>query len=412
MILADSLLPDPRRDEFVDLSALARSRRRFDALEHATVLYPRDPEVWAELGEARLRVSRTGSDAEATLFAFERAIAADSLFGPAYPLAIHLTLMLRGRDSALSLARRHLRINHEDRVISPMVEILSGNRSDAELRQVVGKLSPEAARDAAFALARWPDADETGVRLFRLIVSQESNPPQVFFGAALRFRGRIREAASVPDLGYRHSVGGASDLLFYSRYSPPDARALDSLTVAWTSAGRPDAFPIVIARAAEKNDSVGLRHVARLAAQFVKTSTRSLDSLQWQYVGSLANAYLALASADSTAALAAFRELPDSLAWTQTTISAVITESRLLSQRGRGTEAVALLARHPLSPLGVNVWQPAWHLAMARAAAAARDFPRARAAFAFAAAAWSGADLSLVQEVADCAADLRRHGAM
>jgi len=412
IIVADSLRP-ARYEGFLDLSALARARRRLSALERATALYPGDPEVWEELGQARARVLTAGSDPEATLLAFERAIAADSLFGPAYPNAIHLRLMLRGGDSALSLARRYLRLNQKDQRVPPQVEILSSGRSDAALRQIVEKFGPAAARDAAFAVASWPDREETAVRLLRLLVSKGQPDAQVFFGAALRFRGHIREATTVSDLGYRHDLlNGAPDLLLYSRNSAADARALDSLLAIWTTQARGEAFPIAMARAADKGDSVALHQMASVSRQMVSRSVQSLDTLQWRYVEGLANAYLALVRTDSVAALSAFRALPDSLAWPYAILGSVMLQARLLSERGRGPEALALLARHPVSTFGVSIWQAIWHLETARAAAVAGDGPRARAAFAFVSAAWSNADPSLARELADCAAELRRHGVM
>jgi len=409
IIVADSLRP-ARYEGFLDLAALARARRRLSALERATALYPGDPEVWEELGQARARVFISGSDPEATLFAFEHAIAADSLFGPAYPNAIHLRLMLRGNDSALALAQRYLRINPKDQRVPPQVEILSGSQSDAALRQIVDKYGAADARDAAFAVASAPDPQETGTRLLRLLVSQGQSDAQNFLGAALRFRGHIREATGVNDLGFRHDINGASDLLLISRYSPEDARALDSLLAIWTTEPRAEAFPIAIARAADKGDSVALRRLASASGQMASRTVQALDTLKWRYTEGLAIAFLELVRADSATAVRAFRALPDSLAWPNQTLAPIMLEARLLSQRGQGAEAVALLSRHPFSTFGVSIWQAIWHLEMARAAAVAGDGPRARAAFAFASAAWKHSDPPLARELADCAAELRRHG--
>jgi tetratricopeptide (TPR) repeat protein len=412
IILADSLRPPGNDRPVFDLAELARARRRIAALERATTLYPGDPEVWEELGQARARILISGSDPEATLFAFERAIAADSLFGPAYPNAIHLRLMLRGGDSALSLARRYLRIHPKDPRVTPQVEILTGSRSDAALRQIVDKYGAADARDAAFAVASRPDPEETGVRLLRLLVSHGQSDAQIFLASALRFRGHIREATGVNDLPFRHDINGASDLLLISRYSPMDARALDSLVAIWTSGPRAEAFPIAIARAADKGDSLALRRLASVSEQMASRSVQGLDTLKWRYTEGLAIAFLELARADSGAAVRAFRALPDSIAWANPTLASVMIEARLLSQRGQGAEAVALLARHPFSTFGVSIWQAIWHLEMARAAAVAGDGPRARAAFAFVSAAWIHADPPLARELADCAAELRRRAMM
>ena len=75
LILADSLaavhrLPAPA---FADGRWLGSIRRRLATLQAAAQLYPDDPEVWSELGEARVHFGeRVGVDDRAALDAFER----------------------------------------------------------------------------------------------------------------------------------------------------------------------------------------------------------------------------------------------------------------------------------------------------------------------------------------------------
>jgi serine/threonine-protein kinase len=80
-------------------------RRRFAALEEAMRRYPEDPEVWYQLGEARFHrgfvVGSSWGDARA---AFDRAIALDSGFAPAYIHPVEIALS----DGDAESARRYV----------------------------------------------------------------------------------------------------------------------------------------------------------------------------------------------------------------------------------------------------------------------------------------------------------------
>ncbi|HEV8495323.1 MAG TPA: serine/threonine-protein kinase [Gemmatimonadaceae bacterium] len=411
MILADSLLPGPHIASFIDPAEYQRSERRFAALERAAALYPHDAEVWAELAEARLRVSRRGSDPEATLVAYERAIATDSLFGPAYPNAIRLALMLRGRDSALVLARRFLKINNTDRVVAAVTRIVESDRSDKQLQAIVRSLSLADARDAAFALAPWPDPQETAIRALRLLTAEPGpDAPYAFLGAALRFRGHLDESLRVSDLGYRHAEAGASELLVNARSSIAESHVLDSLSIIWVTQERRRVWPIVIAHFGDLRDTTRLTQLVERADAHAKAGGASVDVLQWRYLSDLAQAYKDLIRGDSAAAEQRFRALPDSLAWELNSTSAVLDAARLFDARGRAAEASALLARHPPSRLGVSGWRPFWYLEFARARALSGDVPAARLNMDYAVAAWSHADSVYARTLDAYQRDLRRRG--
>src|SRR5262249_37084649 len=153
------------------------------------------------------------------------ALKADSSFGPAYRTGVGLTLSLKGRDSALALLRRYLKINPADSMMAALGEVLSGHLSDVELRNASDKWPIVATRNAAFILAAWPESSAAGARWLK-ILAERSAISVNFLGAALRFRGRIAEASQLPDSSFRYSPAGATELLFASRLSGAEGAKL------------------------------------------------------------------------------------------------------------------------------------------------------------------------------------------
>jgi len=91
LIAADSL--EAASDNSLDRAYLSHRRRKFAKLEQASRRYPEDPEVWYSLGEARFHLGYVvGSTAQQTVEAFDRAIALDSAFAPAYFHSVQLAL--------------------------------------------------------------------------------------------------------------------------------------------------------------------------------------------------------------------------------------------------------------------------------------------------------------------------------
>ncbi len=408
MILADSLIPDPLPDAFVDLDAMRRTRRRFAVLEQAAAEYPNDPEAWAELGAARGRNTRGATSPDSAFVTFERAIAADSLFAPPYQLAIPLALQTRGPDVALALARRFLVINPNDTVRATIAQILRTDGSDAALARATQTLTTDQLQAVAWLMSQWTDDGETGVRLYRILTAGP-RPPFGFLGSVYRFRGHVHEASVLADQTQRYATGSAAELLFSSRYEPADAKALDSLSTVWLADETRSALPVVLARAADRHDPQWLTKVLSLAER--RGTQSDSTAREWAYVAELARAYLALERGDSSAALQAFVGLPDSLAWGSSTAPAVMSAARLLTSRGRGRESLALLDRHGPKAFSINPWQVVWYLEVARAAASTPgQATRAKSSYARGAAAWLHADSALMEELKSCTADMRRFG--
>ena len=95
-------------------------RRTFAILEEAARRYPEDPEIWYQVGEARFHsgfvAGHTWSDARA---AFDRAIALDSAFAPAYIHPVEIALNDNDAGAALRYVRGYLAVSSVLRASAP-----------------------------------------------------------------------------------------------------------------------------------------------------------------------------------------------------------------------------------------------------------------------------------------------------
>ncbi|HYW31809.1 MAG TPA: serine/threonine-protein kinase, partial [Gemmatimonas sp.] len=117
LVAADSLFAALAQRQS-ELSDWPKLRRLFATLDTATRRYPRDPEVWYAMGEAREHLGYgTAVDVtdEQVFEAFEKAIALDSGFAPAYIHGVELAFRLRGRDAGRRYADAYLALQPTDR---------------------------------------------------------------------------------------------------------------------------------------------------------------------------------------------------------------------------------------------------------------------------------------------------------
>src|SRR3989441_4519238 len=146
-------------------------RRRFTVLEEAARRYPEDPEVWYQLGEVRFHggffVGASWNDARA---AFDRAIALDSGFAPAYIHPLEIALNDNDPDAALRYVRGYLAVSSvipEGAAMRLLSELLDprGTRS-RRLGRELETASPAEVSRLALAVQSWPDADETQLQVW------------------------------------------------------------------------------------------------------------------------------------------------------------------------------------------------------------------------------------------------------
>jgi eukaryotic-like serine/threonine-protein kinase len=190
-----------------DAPWMARAHRLFDVLRVVTTRYPDDPEGWYLLGEGWYHFPHAVPDdvTDGTaLAAFDRAIALDSAFAPAYEHPVELALALGGVERALAYARpfaRHTANSGRGDLVLAALERPVDGLSHARLA-AASNLSLDAAH---LAFRRWPDSAETGLRIMRLLAAGRAGHFTLGYDSltaagllrrALTYRGRVREACS------------------------------------------------------------------------------------------------------------------------------------------------------------------------------------------------------------------------
>jgi serine/threonine-protein kinase len=378
----------------------AHARRLLATVTQAVSRYPEDPEAWYAMGEARFHfgfAANAGSTWDAALEAFDRAIALDSAFGPAYIHPVDLGLRLGGAP----LARRYILaylaldpkdinaqgIRFVDRVLAP------GGLDSVDLARLVVSLSAEVLRHAA-GLGFWEDSTHTALEVFR-VAADSGLIPKTQLAFLLLLRGRLREArALAPDNGLVLGTMAAVGAL------PPDS-AQAFIDRAATSSGPGADFSA--AWWAAQGDTAALRRYAQqitTALPQVRAAFRPVA----RYQAAAAEAYAALARRDTNTALTRFAALPDSLCpfcWLP-----ALTRAQLLAARGRDREAAAVLHREP-----GNAGDPRavlWQLERGRVNERLGDRAAAAAAFRRVATLWHKADPELRPYADEARAALQR----
>jgi DNA-binding SARP family transcriptional activator len=425
-------------DDATDPADLIRFRYRwFSTLEEAARRYPEDPEVWYRLGDARFHGDPPlwGPPAQA-LEAFDRAIALDSGFAPAYEHTVELALRLSRPDLARQYAAAYLRLDPTDanaHTTRLAAVLLDPERSQTpEAARMIDTASAWVLGDAGGAqLAWWPDSGETAVRLLRELTTRSGNGAfpwtdtlmyHQFLARALGFRGHLHEAYATD----RRLLVNAKAGRFTWVVDPFLVLALlgavpESVTartfgqaleprIAWPlsrvlTPRQMRGLPWWLAR----GDTVSLARFALRAAQETPTQANATGKLRGRYLHAAATAYLALARADSVRALRLFQSIPDTLCIVNVCYYEKLIEARLLAAAGQPQQAGAVLdqwvwrAEGPFFVLGV--------LERGRIAEALGERQKAIDSYQFVVDAWRRADpelRSFVAQARNALARLRR----
>jgi hypothetical protein len=389
-------------------------------------LYPEDPEFWYALGEARYhygwekRVTRGQM-----LEAFERSIALDSSFTPAYEHARTLALALHGLEGWDRYAGPSLTLTASDDYggASLLDAVFRANPSQAAYTDsVIGS----ATRDQLFGamLHSWdfPDSAETLVRLGRALVpagghstghAQDPVLRRQVLAAALASRGHLREAETLIEEGVRlgsiPDVAAGIVLLRSSRPESADTAFGRWLRGSfwppgdWPIGGPPGPMAWALSWWSARGDTLALAEYARRADSAHQATSRSIRKENAQYLAEAARAYLLLARRDTAAALRFFQR-PNEFAypWTR------MTEAQILSRQGRDAEALELFEEAYPLPWW---WGPNRVLAKLEAAKTAERLgqpKRAAAHYRFVLDAWRHADPELEAYLREARAGLER----
>ena len=331
----------------VDTLDWNKARRLFATVNDAAARYPDDPEVWFAVGEARFHHGFGSpvnvTDAE-TLAAFDKAIALDSAFAPAYVHAIDLGFTLRGAEGGRRYTRAYLKLNPTDEEAEgiAIIDGVAGNAGSAAADKVLDQAPSDALIAGWYLIRRWPDSAETALKLLNSLARRPRTSPTYavdsvrlwnFMPLELAYRGRLSE--SYLALGKRPwrlfvelaLLGGI----------PPDTAT--STMRQWVNEKIPQAY-FALPWLAKVRDVQSIQALMQRADADRRVGDRAARRAT-QYKSMSARAYLALAKGDTASALTQFTALPDTLC-----IACYIdrlTAADLLAAKGRTADAHRLL---------------------------------------------------------------------
>ncbi len=324
------------------------ARRLFATVNQAATLYPDDPEVWYAVGEARFHHgfgSPVNVTERETLQAFQKAIALDPAFAPAYVHAIELSFTLDGAGEGRKYTRDYLALKPTDKEADAIRIVDLVASSDGRLGAndaTLDRTSSDVLIAAWYPIRRWPDTSATALRLLEALARRPRSSPSHdadsvrlwnFMPLELAYRGRLSE--SYLALGNRPwrlfvelaLLGGI----------PRDT--VLNVARAWSAQKLPQAY-FALPLFAESRLT---NEISTLAAR-AEAEGRSGDAVQRRasrYRLDASRAYLALANGDTAGALKRFSALPDTLC-----IACYVdrlTTARLLDRSGNPGRAEALL---------------------------------------------------------------------
>jgi len=383
--------------------------------------YPSDPEAWYELGDARMHWPLVGrTTPEQILEAFDRAIALDSAFGPAYIHPVEVALHL-GRPAA---ARRYLAaylaldqadLNSEGMGLVAQL-LVRPQPSPANVQRQIDTASSHALIAAWVVLRHLPDSAETDVRLARALVSSRHTGEPVFDDSlvrksvltnALAHRGHLREAYAV---GGTRFLSEFAQLALLGGVPSESARATFA---GWLGEPLPRQFNVDLLAPrltalpwwAARRDTTSLQAFVRRWRAIARAAGPNVELKLWALYGAASGqAYVALARHDSADALRRFVELPDSVC---PCLPDRIVTAQLLESYSKRSEAADVLERSwPID------WQdPAeglWRLERGRVAERLGQHDKAVQEYRYVADLWRTADSELRPEAEEANAAIKR----
>ncbi len=377
--------------------------RLFATLEIARDRYREDPETWEALADAHYHWDNPDARTRMTDFqmlrGLQRAISLDSTFTPAYIHAVEFEASINGADSALSYARAYLKLDPRDEqapgiaLVAKLLETKQLNAAD--LKRQLDAVPHHALETAWVMLRRWPDPAETAVQLARLLAGPrlpetaspiDSLVARQRLAAQLAWRGHGREAVASIDRAI-------SPRLFVDLtrmgFVPPDTAA--QVFAGWLN-GSPNALKHALSWWAARGDTSSIRAaLERLTSHQSDTLATPGSRRSARYAAASALAYHALARRDSSAALASFMALPDSLCLD--CFYDRLVRARLQAGRGHLSEAFAALGER--LPVLLTPSEISFALERGRVARRLGNTEEAIKAYTLVAQAWLTADPEL-----------------
>lgn len=416
LLLADSL--DASLDIAAgppDIETTVRTRRQFDLLEVAARRYSDDAEIYYRLGDAyfHLGLAETSVNPAQVLATFDRAIALDSAFTPAYLHPVELALRFpRDRQRTLRYLRAYLgRAGTAARsgYMGAMAAALDRSAiDDRAIDSILTAFSEPAVSGAISRIRYFPDTAETAVRLGRAMLAREREPGTAPLAditrsriwSALAFRGHLKEASAV-DVEMNTPQEAETQLL--ARLPGPGPR---EQLERWLQQYRPGDLPsflLFLPVLAGEGDTAGIALIARPPGEPQRPADSNMVDWMRRYLVA-ASAYQSLARGDSTRALRGFESLGLQRCAVLCRAEPLVT-ARLLVARGRFTAADSILSlRWPIDgPITVLY-------ALERARVSERLGKRAEAieGYSLVVDAWANADAELQPMVSEAREALGR----
>ena len=401
--------------------------RALATLDQAVRRYPSDPEAWFELGEHRHHLGGwlvpTGGW-HASMEAFERAIALDPLFAPAYHHTVEVGLALG--DSAL--ARRSIatavRLNPRGdwgRAFQA-VDRLIAQPDTTEQARLLDTLAMDLYWETYESFWHWADSAELAVRVAQHWARRAG--PDVLPGVRelltdiLAFRGHLREALALEGSDQSYPFVEAATFLGaipaeraaaeIRKCIPgrPDSKWVDE--PSWRAWGR-HWCQMGLPWWSSRGDTTALLRFLRAAESMPWTVRSPQDSTAPNWPVIAARAHIALARRDTSAALEAYRLLSTSTSpWPYQ--GDRLIAARLLAGRGKVREAAEILNEAPTQEgeISPRLSDVLWYLERGRIAEQLGDTSRAIDAHRYVAAVWRHADAELQPFAAEARAALER----
>jgi serine/threonine-protein kinase len=392
----------------------SRLHRLFATLTRATTRYPDDPEAWFLLGDAQSHLGAfAGRSWEQQLQAYDRAIALDSAFAPAYLHAIW-TSGRYGPDAMRRYLRPYLALapygawGEGARLIQ---RVLDSPAAMAAPTAIFDSVSDEALVLAFQYLGQLPDSVEVAVHLGRfLAVRQRSVPPpfddtlfvRMQVARTLLSRGHLRAS--------REFLPGHSGSLFFPEAVLLGAVPAESAAMAFrdrlagpVSHRLVGAFPWW----ASQKDTTSLRQAEVHADSLALRDPDPVGRARARYATAAASAYLLLARQDTAAALErllalAERDCPPCYL-DRFTLAQLLVDGR------RDPEAWRILqGEHRFSTLDPTPTEVLWALLRGRVAERLDERERAIQSYAWVVGMWRNADPELQHYVREAREGLER----
>lgn len=354
ILVSDSLNAATSTSFTGDSASWARYRRMFNTLDYAVRRYPRDPQIWIRLGEARYHYGAMIDIPDQDAFtAFKRAVELDSAYAPGYQHLVELTLTFEGLEAGRRVIDAYVeRTAHaeEGEALKVVGDLLDPDLADSpDVQARLETLSSDGLFDALYATRKWVDSAETMLRIARAFAEVDAERGGGYLAAQLGYRGQLEILPSL-------SLG-----------EPPHSWIAELARIGYLPEDKAKAFADRVLQSAngylmfqtlpwwlQSGDTTSLARVIAGADSLAAANPAAAAGPN--LVAAIARAYTALIGGDTAAALHGLSGLP---VWPcPYCYSERLVTARLLAATGRDQEAAELLEELPVM---TAAWpRPGW----------------------------------------------------